>query len=66
MIGLIGATIFVAMREKKAQAKAIKDLAPQPLGDIPDSGDDAMVQEGFGDEADGFGDPVDSFDSAES
>ncbi|MCA9125815.1 MAG: hypothetical protein KDB22_01975 [Planctomycetales bacterium] len=54
MLGLVVTTIVVAMREKKAQAQAIKNLAPQPLGEDPTGGD--MMSDGFGE-----ADPLDSF-----
>lgn len=54
ILGLTGATVFVAMREKKARAKAIKDLAPQPL-------DDAMIDPSMDAMDDGFGAAADDF-----
>ena len=57
MVGLVIAVIVAGVREKKAQAKARKALAPQPL-DI--DGLDEPISEGFGES-----DPVDSFGSDE-
>lgn len=54
ILGLTAATTFVAMREKKARAKAIKSLAPQPL-------DDAMVDPSMDAIDDGFGAAADDF-----
>lgn len=57
MVGLVVTTIVVALREKKARAKAVQQMAPQPLET------EGGEQEGFGDELEGFDDqePLDSF-----
>ncbi len=55
MTGLVVATCVVAIRERNARAKAVKELAPQPL-DIEggESAADDGVQDGFGDVDGGF------------
>lgn len=49
MLGLVGATVVASMKEKKARTEALKQMAPQPIGDI-DEGADPM-SEGFGEPA---------------
>ena len=51
MLGLVTAFVVVAMREKKAKDKALKELAPQPLdeAELEGTGEDMM--------SDGFGEP---------
>lgn len=57
MLGLVIATVVVAMREKKARTEALKKLSPQPIADDPAEGGGMLNPE------DGFGepDPLDSF-----
>lgn len=64
MLGLVVATVVVAMMERKAQAKARAAMAPQPLGEDPSLGTDGMDapmdDQGFGD--DGFGSDDNAFE----
>lgn len=65
MIGLLTAFVVVALREKKAREKALKELAPQPLSDesLQGVGDDMMPDEfGETDEFGGVGDDMAELD----
>ncbi len=57
MLGLVGTTTFVAMREKKARTAAIKKMTPPPAS--------SGTSDAMNNSMDGFGeqDPLDSFGS---
>lgn len=64
MLGFIVATIVVALREKKAEAKARAAMAPQPLGEDPALG--AMPGDDMGDDFGGDMNQDDPFGSPDA
>lgn len=62
MLGLVVATVVVALREKKARSQALAKMQPQPMedphldGEMAGADDDAFGDAGFDD---GFGDAAD-------